>query len=114
MVANPRANLCSSNSYLAVRNMRPPSRSAAWPKAVLISFHTMSPTCRVVGPVTMAFAGDLECIHHNTARAAAQSFPEPLHPTTETLLDRATALRISVCLSYGFSLSTSLTNSTGS
>ena len=58
----------------------------------------MSSICRVVGPVTITFAGDFEQTHHRTARAAAQSLPEPWQPTTETRRDRATAFNISTCL----------------
>ena len=57
----------------------------------------MSFTWRDVGPVTTALAGLWAFSHQSTTRAAVQSLPEPLQPTTDTRRDRATALRMSTC-----------------
>ena len=70
-------------------------------------------TWREVGPVTTAFDGDRVCSHHSTARAAAQSFPDPLHPTTDVRRDSATLRSTSSCFEYGSPPSISRTNSTG-
>ena len=98
LVENPMAKVWSSISYREVLKTRPRRRCAAPAWAVLISLHRMSSTWRVVGPVTMTLAGECEWSHQRTARAAAQSLPEPWHPTTDTRRDRATAFRMSVCL----------------
>ena len=114
LVENPMAKVWSSISYREVRKTRPRRRCAAPAWAVLISLHRMSSTWRVVGPVTMTLAGECEWSHQRTALAAAQSLPEPWHPTTETRRDRATALRMSVCLRWGSSPRVSSTKLTGS
>ncbi|MYB84025.1 MAG: hypothetical protein F4X54_04670 [Chloroflexi bacterium] len=109
------ANRFSSMRYFEA-SIFPPKRSGATAYASRISCQTTSSTCRCVGPVTTVLGSSCVSIHQSTARAAVQSLPEALAPTTLTRRWSTIASSISTCFEYGIpaSPSTSRTKPTGS